>query len=200
MSCECENPVTVLIADDDKNVRMALESVFAATPYQVIAQASNGAQALSLCRRLSPDIALLDIKMPIMTGIEAAKEIIRDGLSGCVVMLTAFNDLEYVENASETGVAGYLVKPIDSSRILSTLDVCLKKAEESTKARNDMVELQKRQSSHETVKRAKLLIMENRSCSEQDAYTLLRELSRRKNVSMEAVAKGFIEKLGGTDD
>lgn len=190
-----EKEVTVLIADDDKNIRASLNNVLSENGYKVICESTNGAEALSQCRKLKPDLAVLDIKMPIMSGIEAAKNIILEKLCPCVVILTAFNDYESITKASEAGVAGYITKPIEKEHILPNLEICLKKSAESASILEDITELRKRSRSHEAVSKAKLLIMENKKCSEQEAFGFIRELSRRKNASMESVALGIIEKF-----
>ncbi len=190
-----EKEVTVLIADDDKNIRTSLSDVLSENSYKIICEATNGAEALSQCRKLRPDLAVLDIKMPVMSGIEAAKNIISEKLCPCVVILTAFNDLESVSKATEAGVAGYITKPIEKEHILPNLEICLKKSAEAASILEDITELRKRSRSHEAVSKAKILIMENKKCSEQEAFGFIRELSRRKNASMESIALGIIEKF-----
>lgn len=189
-----ETEITVLIADDDKNIRFSLNTILTQNGYRVIGQATNGAEALSLCRTKRPDLAILDIKMPIMSGIEAAKNITAENLCPCVVILTAFNDSESINLASQTGIFGYITKPIEQDILLLDLEICLKKAAESAAVTENIRELQKRCQSHEIVSKAKLLIMEKRKCSEKEAFDLIRELSKRKRASMEAIALGIIEK------
>lgn len=189
-----ETEITVLIADDDKNIRFSLNTILTQNGYRVIGQAANGAEALSLCRTKRPDLAILDIKMPIMSGIEAAKNITAENLCPCVVILTAFNDSESINLASQTGIFGYITKPIEQDILLLNLEICLKKAAESAAVTENIRELQKRCQSHEIVSKAKLLIMEKRKCSEKEAFDLIRELSKRKRASMEAIALGIIEK------
>lgn len=189
-----ETEITVLIADDDKNIRFSLNTILTQNGYRVTGQATNGAEALSLCRTKRPDLAILDIKMPIMSGIEAAKNITAEKLCPCVVILTAFNDSESINLASQTGIFGYITKPIEQDILLLNLEICLKKAAESAAVTENIRELQKRCQSHEIVSKAKLLIMEKRKCSEKEAFDLIRELSKRKRASMEAIALGIIEK------
>lgn len=190
-----EKEVTVLIADDDKNIRIYLSNVLSENGYRVICEATNGAEALSQCRKFRPNLAVIDIKMPIMSGIEAAKNIVSEKLCPCVVILTAFNDHESITKASEVGVSGYITKPIEKEHMLPNLEICLKKSAESASILEDITELKKRSRSHEVVSKAKLLIMESKKCSEQEAFGFIRELSRRKNASMETVALGIIEKF-----
>ena len=190
-----EKEVTVLIADDDKNIRIYLSNVLSENGYRVICEATNGAEALSQCRKFRPNLAVIDIKMPIMSGIEAAKNIVSEKLCPCVVILTAFNDHESITKSSEVGVFGYITKPIEKEHMLPNLEICLKKSAESASILEDITELKKRSRSHEVVSKAKLLIMESKKCSEQEAFGFIRELSRRKNASMETVALGIIEKF-----
>jgi len=189
-----EKEITVLIADDDKYVRETLNKILSQNGYKIIYEATNGSEALSQCENLRPDIALLDIKMPVMSGIEAAKVIFEEKLCSCIIMLTAFNDIESIALASQSGASGYITKPLSEENLIPNMEVCFKKSLDALAISGSIVDIQKRSKSHEAVSKAKLLIMENKKCSEQEAFNLIRELSRRKNASMEAIALGIIER------
>lgn len=189
-----EKEITVLIADDDKYVRETLNKILSQNGYKIIYEATNGSEALSQCENLRPDIALLDIKMPVMSGIEAAKVIFEKKLCSCIIMLTAFNDIESIALASQSGASGYITKPISEENLIPNMEVCFKKSLDVDTISGSIADIKKRSRSHEAVSKAKLLIMENKKCSEQEAFNLIRELSRRKNASMEAIALGIIER------
>ncbi|MEG0764878.1 MAG: response regulator [Pseudoflavonifractor sp.] len=187
---------TVLLADDDENVRQVLREFFAGeAEYRVVAESCDGMGAVEACRRLHPDLALLDIQMPILDGIGAAELICREELAHCVVMLTSFDDRSYVNAAIEAGAFGYLTKPFDAAKIGPTLEVCLARSRERHLLRKSLAGLDKRLDSRQAVDRAKLAVMEARHSSEDEAYTYIRELSRRKAISMEQVANYLLAQL-----
>ena len=189
---------TLFLADDDECVRRTLEHFFSQCPgYQVVGAASDGAAAVEGCKRLRPDVALLDIQMPVLSGTGAARLILEEGYAKCVVMLTAFSDRESVQEALEAGAFGYLTKPFEPDKILPTLEVCLYRSREYHLLRKEQRNLDRRLGERETVDRAKLLLMESRRMSEEEAYRYIRELSRRKNLSMARVAQYLTEALGG---
>ncbi len=124
-------PTTIFLADDDACVRRTLMDFFASCPYyRVIGQASDGAQAVEQCRDLRPDVALLDIQMPILDGIKAAQILLEEKSVKCVVMLTAFSDMGYIHQALDIGAFGYLTKPFEPEKILPTLEVCIHQSKE----------------------------------------------------------------------
>ena len=114
---------TVAVAEDEPITRMDICAMLEDLGFSVTGEASDGFDAIELCRRTRPDVILMDVKMPIFDGLAAAETICREDLAGCVVMLTAFSDEEIVARAAKAGVTGYLVKPIDRSKLLPTIEV-----------------------------------------------------------------------------
>lgn len=189
---------TLFLADDDESVRRTLTEFFGRCPgYRVVGTASDGAAAVEGCRRLRPDAALLDLQMPVLSGTGAARLILEAGYAKCVVMLTAFSDRDSVQEALAAGAFGYLTKPFEPDRILPTLEVCLSRSREYHLLRKERRNLDRRLGEREAVDRAKLLLMEERGMTEEEAYRYIRELSRRKNLSMARVAQYLTEALGG---
>lgn len=190
---------TLFLADDDESVRRILTCFFAQCPgYQVVGSASDGAAAVEGCKRLRPDAALLDIQMPVLGGIGAARLILEEGYAKCVVMLTAFSDRDSIREALEAGAFGYLTKPFEPDKILPTLEVCLYRSREYHLLRKEHRNLDRKLSERERVDRAKLLLMESKGMTEEEAYRYIRELSRRKNLSMARVAGYLTEQIEGT--
>lgn len=188
---------TVLLADDDEDIRNTLRRFFAEeTGYRVIGEACDGMGAVEQCRMLRPDLVLLDIQMPILDGIRAAQMICGEELAHCVVMLTAFSDRDYIQAAIDAGAYGYLTKPIQTEKIMPTLELCLNQSKENYLLRKNRDSLNKRLDDRETVDRAKLALMESKHMQEAEAYTYLRELSRRKSLSMKQVAVYLLTQLG----
>ncbi|WP_312650551.1 ANTAR domain-containing response regulator [Aminipila sp.] len=179
---------TVVIADDDNNFRNSLKEFFKGTIYQVVAEAPNGLEIVEKCKEFNPDIAIIDIQMPIMDGIKVAKIVAQEKTAKCIVMLTSFDDKEYVNEAIMAGATGYLTKPIDFSLIVPTIEVCLEKSKDCYLLSKDIQKIKKRRDTRDIIDRAKLIVMESKNVSEDKAYEIIRELSRRKQVSMECVA------------
>lgn len=188
---------TVLLVDDDQPIREELRRFFSGTSYRVVGEAPDGMEAVALCRQLQPDVVLLDVKIPLVNGIDAAQLIREERSARCIVMLTSFDDQACVEQALAAGAAGYLTKPLQAEDILPTLELCLSHTKEYYLLEKRCGNLRRRLASREIVDRAKLTIMEERGLSEEDAYVLIRELSRRKNLSMEQVAHSLLERGGG---
>lgn len=189
---------SLFLADDEEQARRELEAIFADCPhYRVVGAASDGAAAVEGCRRLRPDVALLDIQMPVLSGTGAAKLILEGGYAKCVVMLTAYSDRESVREALEAGAFGYLTKPFQADKLLPALEICLSRSREYHLLCKERRNLDRRLGERETVDRVKLLLMETKGMTEEEAYRYIRELSRRKQLSMARVAGYLIEQLGG---
>ena len=108
----------VVIADDEAIIRLDLKEQLQQHGYEVVGQAGDGFDAISLCKQHAPDLVLLDIKMPLLDGLSAAKVIIEENLAGCVVLSTAYSDDNFIKTAKELGVMGYVVKPIDQKSLI----------------------------------------------------------------------------------
>ena len=194
-------PTTIFLADDDASVRQTLKTFFADCPYyQVVGEASDGIEAVQMCKSLQPEVALLDIQMPIMDGIRAAEILLEEKLTKCVIMLTAFDDLSYIRQAMDAGAYGYLTKPFEPEKILPTLEVCIHLSKEHHLLQKELTSMSRRVRDRESVDRAKLLLMEIRGMQEPEAYQYIRELSRRKGLSMSKMSEYLIRQLEETHD
>ena len=161
---------TIFLADDDEGVRRTLRTFFEGLPgYRVVGEACDGMEAVEGCRASAPDVALLDIQMPLLDGVSVARQVLADRAAKCVIILTAFSDREHIERVQACGAAGYLTKPFEAEKILPTIELCIAR-------------------SKEYYDQAKLLLMETRGMREDEAYQYIRELSRRKGMSMARVA------------
>lgn len=201
MGVKDANRTTIFLADDDITVRRTLKSVFAGYPnYQVVGTASNGMDAVEGCKQLRPDVALLDIQMPLLDGIAAARLILQNGYAKCVVMLTAFSDRAYIQDALDAGAFGYLTKPFEPEKILPTLELCIHRSREYYLLSKELKHLDRRAEERPAVDQAKLMLMESRGMTEDEAYQYIRELSRRKNMSMAKIAQYVIARLESSHD
>jgi len=188
--------MTVIIADDEPITRMDLREILSSHGYNVVAEASDGFDAVENCKKFHPDLVLLDVKMPLADGLSAAKIINEDHLADAIIMLTAYSDKEFVEQAKLTGVAGYIVKPISEHSLMPSIEVAVARSKEINKLRKNMAEVSERLENRTLIEKAKGFVMQEQGLCEQDAYDYIRELSHMKNISMRRVAEVILARAG----
>lgn len=186
----------IVIADDEPITRMDMREMLEEEGYNVVAEASDGFDAIELAKKHSPDLIIMDIKMPLLDGLSAAKIILKEELAGEVILLSAYNDKTFIEKAKEAGVIGYLVKPIDNKSLITTIEVSLSRCKEFKEVKKNVKVLEKKLESRKIIEKAKGKIMQKLNISEEDAYTYIRNISMKKRVSMEAVAQIIIMSEG----
>ncbi|AAO36669.1 Fis family transcriptional regulator [Clostridium tetani] len=186
----------IVIADDEPITRMDMREMLEEEGYNVVAEASDGFDAIELAKKHSPDLIIMDIKMPLLDGLSAAKIILKEELAGEVILLSAYNDKTFIEKAKEAGVIGYLVKPIDNKSLITTIEVSLSRCKEFKEVKKNVKVLEKKLESRKIIEKAKGKIMQKLNISEEDAYTHIRNISMKKRVSMEAVAQIIIMSEG----
>jgi two-component system, response regulator PdtaR len=181
----------VLIADDETLHNLALTSQLETLGHEVVATASNGREAVELARSSQPDVAFLDIRMPQMSGPEAANAIAQERPIP-IIILSAYSDARTVDEAIKSPVFNYLVKPVDPDDLGPAIAVARARFEEWMDARRqrDMLELKLEE--RKIVERAKGLLMESRGLSERDAYRFLQKTSQDKNTPMVDLAKKIL--------
>lgn len=191
---------TVVLIDDEPIARMDFCEIFEEAGYEVLGQASDGYDAIELCRRVSPDVALLDVKMPVFDGLSAAETIMRENLCDCVIMVTAYSDSAFIERAKQAGVMGYLVKPLDEKTLLPAVSIALAKSREIRATKNKMAELTRDIDNHKFIEQAKGILARARGISETEAYAQLRQLSMDKRCSIAEIAMYVVETSGPRAD
>ncbi|MBI4545599.1 MAG: response regulator [Gemmatimonadetes bacterium] len=181
----------VLIADDEAIHNLSLTSQLEMLGHQVVATASNGREAVELARSTKPDLAILDIRMPIMTGPEAAQEITGERPIP-IIILSAYSDARTVEEATRAPVFHYLVKPVEADDLAPAIAVAHARFEEwlDAKRQRDLLELKLEE--RKIIERAKGLLMETRGLSERDAYRFLQKTSQDKNTPMVELARKIL--------
>lgn len=184
-----ERKIRILIADDDYSVRKAFRESIRDSHYEIADEVSDGMSAVESARKIHPDMAVLDIEMPVMDGITASRILLEENSVYCTVMLTSFEEENYVRSAIENGAEGYITKPFSREQLLSVLDMSLSQSRERYLLKKDCVNLKRKIDSKDITNRAKLVIMEQKGLDENEAYKYLRELSRRKNISVETVSE-----------
>lgn len=183
----------VLIADDEAVIRLGLRTMLEDKGHKVVGAATDGASAIQMVRTERPEVILLDIKMPGMDGLEAARKIMQERPTP-VVMLTAFSQRELVNEAREASVFGYLVKPVKEDLLDATLDLAVTRFKEWQKLQKQVQDLNKSLVAREVVEKAKRLLMEQQDLTEQQAFNKIHRTSRSRRVTMQQVAQEILDR------
>ena len=189
--------IRVVIADDEPITKIDLKELLISAGYDVVAAVSDGFDAVETCRKHHPDLVLLDIKMPFLDGLSAAKIIYEEDLAGSIVMLTAYSEIEFVDRAKSCGVGGYLVKPIDEKSLVPNIELAVARSRELRQLRRDVSKVTARLEDRIVIERAKGQVMIEQSMTEQQAYDYIRGLSQEKHLSMRRVSEMILIKNGG---
>jgi AmiR/NasT family two-component response regulator len=168
------SPTRVVIAEDEAIIRMDLKETLEEEGYAVVGETGRGDQAVELVREHKPDLVILDIKMPGMDGLTAAKEIAADGLCA-VLILTAFSQADLVEQARSAGALAYLVKPFQKSDLIPAIEIALGRHEQLRTLAEEVADLTERLEARKTVDRAKGRLMDDHGYSEADAFRYLQK-------------------------
>ncbi|MGW0035934.1 ANTAR domain-containing response regulator [Gordonia sp. NPDC003376] len=185
----------VLVAEDDSLIRLDLIEMLREEGYDVVGEAPNGQIAVELTEKLGPDLVIMDVKMPVRDGIDAASEIARKRLAP-VVMLTAFSQREFIEKAREAGAMAYLVKPFTKADLVPAIEVAVSRYQELRTLENEVVSMQERLETRKLVERAKGLLMEKQQLSEPEAFKWIQRAAMDRRTTMKAVAQVVVETLG----
>jgi response regulator NasT len=183
--------VKVLIAEDETIIRLDLKDLLERSGFEVCAEAKDGLEAIELARSERPDLAVLDVKMPRLDGIEAARRIL-DEHPIPIVMLTAYGQDELVSRAVEAGVFGYLVKPFREQDLLPAIRTARARHEELVALREQADSLAEALAARKAIERAKGLLMERESLTEQEAFARLRKASQVSGRPMQVVAEAVV--------
>lgn len=181
----------VIIADDESLIRMDLREMLTNLGYLVVGEVGDGRSAVNLARELRPDIVLMDIKMPDMDGIEAAKVLTEERVAP-VLLLSAYSQQELVQRAQQAGVTGYLVKPFRESDLAPAIEVALARFSEFRAMEREVGDLQGALETRKAVDRAKGILMDTQGLSETEAFRKIQKMSMDNRKSMRTVAEAII--------
>jgi AmiR/NasT family two-component response regulator len=181
----------ILIAEDEAIIRLDLKEMLTELGHEVIAEAADGATAVKLARRKPPDLAILDIKMPVMDGLKAAKVMTDEHLCP-VLILTAFSQKGYVEEAVNAGAIGYLVKPFERKDLEPAIQVAIARYAELRKASGEAENLKARLEDRKFVEKVKGLLMQ-RGMTEPEAFRSIQKRAMDQGISLRSAAEGILK-------
>jgi response regulator NasT len=181
----------VLVADDESLRVMSLKGQLESIGHRVIAEAANGKEAVSLAHELKPDLAILDIKMPEMDGIEAAKEITQERPIP-IILLTAFSEKELAERAAEANVSSYLMKPVSEHDLLPAIALAVSRYKEFQALHREVDDLREALETRKLVERAKGILMRRLNLTEEEAFRRMQRRSQNENKKLGDIANAII--------
>ena len=185
------NRTKILIAEDEAIIRLDLKESLEAEGYEVVGETGRGDEVIGLVRSLEPDLVILDIKMPGMTGIQAAEIITEEGLAA-VILLTAFSQQELVQQASNAGVLAYLVKPFQRSDLVPSIELALGRYKEITLLKEEKTLLENNLESRKVIDRAKGMLTDKYGLKESDAYRYIQKKAMTERTTMKDIAESIL--------
>jgi response regulator NasT len=181
----------LVIADDESLIRMNLKETLVGLGYLVVGEAGDGVSVVNLARELRPDLVIMDIKMPKLDGIQAAKVLTEDKIAP-VLLLTAYSDRELVDRAREAGVVNYIVKPFRDAELLPAIEIAMARYAEFQEIDKKMGDLQETLETRKLVERAKGVLMDTQGLKEQEAFRKIQQLSMNTRKSMREIAQAIL--------
>ncbi len=181
----------ILLADDEAILRLDLREMLTEAGHEVVGEAANGEEAVKLARQLQPEFIIMDVKMPVMDGLTAAKIIAEENIAP-VLLLTAYSQQDIVEKASEAGVIAYLVKPIREEQLFPAMEIAAKRFTEVQKLNLELAQLKDSLETRKLLDRAKGILMTAHGMTEQEAYRKMQQFSMAKRISLKALAERII--------
>jgi response regulator NasT len=188
-SVQAHSRVRIVVAEDEALIRMDLVEMLSEAGYLVVAQASDGAEAITLVAEHKPDLAILDVKMPILDGISAAEEII----ATCpVLMLTAFSQRELVDRARDAGVMAYVLKPFTINDLVPAIEIAISRHLQMKSLAAEVADLHERLETRKIIDRAKGILMAALNLTEPQAFSWIQKAAMDRRLTMKEVAQAVI--------
>lgn len=184
----------IVIADNESIIRMDLKEILEEAGHEVIGEATDGIKAIDLTRRYKPDLIIMDIKMPEMDGITAAKTIANEKLAP-VLLLTAFSQKEIVDRAKDSGVLAYLVKPVKESNLFPAMEIAISRFREIAQLEQELDDVKNSLEMRKLLDRAKGILMDAYGINESEAYRRIQQYSMAKRKTIKEVAKSIIDSV-----
>jgi len=181
----------VIIADDESLVRMDLREMLSNLGYLVVGEVGDGRSAVNLGRELRPDLVIMDIKMPDLDGIDAARILTEERIAP-VLLLTAFGQKDLVDRAKEAGIVGYIMKPFHESELAPAIEIALTRFEEFRTLEREVEDLKETLETRKLVDRAKGILMDSRGMTEAEAFRKIQKMSMDTRRPMKEIARAII--------
>ena len=182
--------VRILVAEDEAIIRMDLIEMLQAAGYEVVAAATNGQEAIDLAGEHRPDLAILDVKMPVLDGITAAAKIIE---IAPVLMLTAFSQRELVDRARDAGVMAYVVKPFTIGDLVPAIEIAISRHQQMKSLASEVADLHDRLETRKIIDKAKGILMAALNLSEPQAFSWIQKVAMDRRLTMKEVALAVID-------
>lgn len=184
--------MSILVADDEALIRMDLREMLEDAGHDVVAEAANGEQAVELARKFLPEFVIMDVKMPVMDGLAAAKIINDEGIAP-VLLLTAYSQQDIVDKAKEAGVVAYLVKPVREEQLFPAMEIAASRFAEMQQLSAELDNLKESLATRKLLDRAKGILMTAHGMTEQEAYRKMQQFSMAKRISLKELAESIIK-------
>jgi len=181
--------IRILVAEDEALIRMDLVEMLQGAGYEIVAEATNGQEAVDLAILHKPDLAILDVKMPVMDGISAAEKIIT---LAPVLMLTAFSQKELIDRARDAGVMAYVVKPFTISDLIPAIEIAISRHLQMRSLAEEVADLHERLETRKLIDRAKGILMKALNLSEPEAFSWIQRAAMDRRLTMKQVAQAVI--------
>jgi response regulator NasT len=185
------NKLRILVVDDEAILRLDLSEMLAERGHDIVGEADNGGDAVTMARTLKPDLVIMDVKMPGMSGLEASK-IIADEQIAPVLLLTAYSQRDVVEQATDSGVMAYLVKPIREEELTPAIEIAINRWNSYKTLQGELEKAKEDLETRKLLDRAKGILMDQHGFSEHDAFQAMQHLSMDRRLSLKAVAQAVI--------
>ncbi|MEN9292285.1 MAG: hypothetical protein RL288_81 [Actinomycetota bacterium] len=189
MSSDSSAQYRILVAEDETLIRMDLVEMLTEAGYEVIAQASNGEEAIELAKLHNPDLAILDVKMPVLDGISAAEKIIE---VAPVLMLTAFSQKDLVDRARDAGAMAYVVKPFTINDLMPAIEISISRHRQMKSLETEVADLHDRLETRKIIDRAKGILMQALNLTEPQAFSWIQKAAMDRRITMKEVAEAVI--------
>ena len=188
--------IRILVAEDEALIRMDLVEMLREAGYEVVAEATNGEEAIALATAHVPDLCILDVKMPVLDGISAAEKIIS---IAPVLMLTAFSQRELVERARDAGVMAYVVKPFSIGDLVPAIEIAISRHTQMKSLADEVADLHERLETRKIIDRAKGILMKALNLSEPEAFSWIQRAAMDRRLTMKEVAQAVISPEAALD-
>ncbi|ERL05711.1 ANTAR domain-containing response regulator [Mitsuokella sp. oral taxon 131] len=191
-----QKSLRLVIADNESLIRMDLREMLEEAGHEIVGEAMDGRKAVVLTRSHRPDLVIMDIKMPQMDGIAAAKKMAEEKLAP-VLLLTAFSQPEIVEKAKDSGVLGYLVKPVQEAQLFPAMEIARSRWQEMQDMEAELAGLRDTLEARKTLDRAKGILMAMHHLSEPEAYRRIQQYAMMKRKTLKEIAEAVVKAAGG---